>query len=150
MRGRGRTGGERSRADGGGSSEREGQFPQHWEYLLVRFANFGSPRVFQVRTSCVMSAQSAVRFMHKTSALNRRGRADLLVVSRAERADPPPFSARSLSASEAVAGLSAAWTDAISRRNFREVFAHPDKDDLMALERTFSIIKPDATARNLT
>src|SRR5581483_5102445 len=26
MRGRGRTGGERSRADGGGSSEREGQF----------------------------------------------------------------------------------------------------------------------------
>jgi nucleoside-diphosphate kinase len=72
------------------------------------------------------------------------------VVYRAERADPPPFSARSLSASEAVAGLSAAWTDAISRRNFREVFAHPDKDDLMALERTFSIIKPDATARNLT
>jgi nucleoside-diphosphate kinase len=30
------------------------------------------------------------------------------------------------------------------------VFANPDKDDLMALERTFSIIKPDATARNLT
>jgi nucleoside-diphosphate kinase len=27
---------------------------------------------------------------------------------------------------------------------------NPDKDDLMALERTFSIIKPDATARNLT
>lgn len=33
---------------------------------------------------------------------------------------------------------------------FREAFANPDKDDLMALERTFSIIKPDATARNLT
>ena len=33
---------------------------------------------------------------------------------------------------------------------FPEVFANPDKDDLMALERTFSIIKPDATARNLT
>jgi nucleoside-diphosphate kinase len=32
----------------------------------------------------------------------------------------------------------------------REAFANPDKDDLMALERTFSIIKPDATARNLT
>jgi nucleoside-diphosphate kinase len=32
----------------------------------------------------------------------------------------------------------------------RDVFANPDKDDLMALERTFSIIKPDATARNLT
>jgi nucleoside-diphosphate kinase len=33
---------------------------------------------------------------------------------------------------------------------FSRSFAHPDKDDLMALERTFSIIKPDATARNLT
>ena len=34
--------------------------------------------------------------------------------------------------------------------HLREAFANPDKDDLMALERTFSIIKPDATARNLT
>jgi nucleoside-diphosphate kinase len=33
---------------------------------------------------------------------------------------------------------------------FRTVFAIPLKDDLMAIEHTFSIIKPDATARNLT
>src|SRR5690242_11449428 len=37
---------------------------------------------------------------------------------------------------------------AISRA-VRTAFAIP-KDDLMAIERTFSIIKPDATARNLT
>src|ERR1700757_4552722 len=37
---------------------------------------------------------------------------------------------------------------AISRA-VRPAFAIP-KNDLMAIERTFSIIKPDATARNLT
>jgi hypothetical protein len=42
MGGRGRTGGERSRTDGGGGSERERQFAQHWELLLFRFA-----KVFQ-------------------------------------------------------------------------------------------------------
>jgi nucleoside-diphosphate kinase len=33
---------------------------------------------------------------------------------------------------------------------FRAAFAIPPKDDVMAIERTFSIIKPDATGRNLT
>ena len=46
-------------------------------------------------------------------------------------------------------GLSAARVTAISRR-IRRPFAKSQKDDLMAIERTFSIIKPDATARQLT
>jgi nucleoside-diphosphate kinase len=33
---------------------------------------------------------------------------------------------------------------------FRAAFAIPPKDDVMAIERTFSIIKPDAASRNLT
>jgi nucleoside-diphosphate kinase len=33
---------------------------------------------------------------------------------------------------------------------FRAASAIPKKEDLMAIERTFSIIKPDAAARNLT
>src|SRR5690242_7532380 len=60
------------------------------------------------------------------------------------------FSVRSSSRPEPDVGLSAARANAISRRNCSEAFANPDKDDLMALERTFSIIKPDATARHLT
>jgi nucleoside-diphosphate kinase len=39
--------------------------------------------------------------------------------------------------------------EAISRALPR-AFRNPQKDDLMAIERTFSIIKPDATARNIT
>jgi nucleoside-diphosphate kinase len=39
--------------------------------------------------------------------------------------------------------------EAISRA-LPAAFSNPQKDDLMAIERTFSIIKPDATARNIT
>jgi nucleoside-diphosphate kinase len=45
--------------------------------------------------------------------------------------------------------LSAATASVISRPD-SALFGKYAKDNLMAVERTFSIIKPDATARNLT
>jgi nucleoside-diphosphate kinase len=49
-----------------------------------------------------------------------------------------------------VFGLSAAKAGAISRAVSHCVFSQLAKDGFMAIERTFSIIKPDATERNLT
>src|SRR5215469_8944934 len=44
--------------------------------------------------------------------------------------------------------LSVVWAGVISRAAWQSTLSA--KDHLMAIERTFSIIKPDATARNLT
>jgi nucleoside-diphosphate kinase len=46
--------------------------------------------------------------------------------------------------------LARAADDGYKPRTSVAASAIPQKDDLMAIERTFSIIKPDATARNLT
>jgi nucleoside-diphosphate kinase len=51
--------------------------------------------------------------------------------------------------SAAIAALLATKAPAISRRTLPAALFQP-KDDQMAVERTFSILKPDATARNLT
>jgi len=50
----------------------------------------------------------------------------------------------------AGAPLAAIMSEGYKPARFRAAFAIPPKDDVMAIERTFSIIKPDATGRNLT
>jgi nucleoside-diphosphate kinase len=72
---------------------------------------------------------------------------NLRTLYQAEPAIPGPFTPHSSPARPTLAAIRSGGykPGAVSRR-----FRNPPKDDLMAIERTFSIIKPDATARNVT